>query len=217
MHAEDFEEYEVRVIRPRYFAKRKRFELGGQVFTVMNQSFIYTYLATGILNYHFTETFGFELLGGYGFSIDKNDKTILKQKFDIRTAILRTQYLFDAGVNWTPVYGKFQLSSGRMVYFDTFLSAGGGLTGIHYQYEHCDSNRVGSTKPADQTVAYPGVFLGLGQRIFLSKNASLRWDVRNYMFTYNTADGSCTPEDKASGKSDFNYNIILQLGASRFF
>ena len=90
--AEEFKDYEIRVIRPRYFTKAKRFELGSQALVVMNQTFIYTYLLSGILTYHFNESMALELSGAYGFSVDKDDKRVLKEDFAIRTAILRTQY-----------------------------------------------------------------------------------------------------------------------------
>jgi len=78
LEAQDkFEDIEVRVIRPRYFNKRFRLELGGSFTAVMNQNFIYTYLGTGMLSFHFAEWIGLELSGSYGFSIDKSDKNLL--------------------------------------------------------------------------------------------------------------------------------------------
>ena len=38
---ERFKNVEIRVIRPRYFTKRKRVELGAQFTSIMNESFIY--------------------------------------------------------------------------------------------------------------------------------------------------------------------------------
>ena len=39
-----FENVEIRVVRPRFFNKRKRFELGTQFSAIMNETFIYTFL-----------------------------------------------------------------------------------------------------------------------------------------------------------------------------
>ena len=85
-----FDGYEIRVIRPRYMAKRNRIELGGEGMLIMNQSFIYTFMLSGILDYHFSEMFALEFDAAYGFSIDKDDKRTLQDQFQINTQILRT-------------------------------------------------------------------------------------------------------------------------------
>jgi outer membrane beta-barrel protein len=218
----EFENYEIRVIRPRYFTKTGRMELGGQMSIVMNQTFIYTYLATGILNYHFSEMWSLELGGAFGFSVPKEDMRLLDSEFDIQTQILRTQYIFSGGVLWTPIYGKYQLSTGRVLYFDTFLSAGAGMTGVEYIYDHCpDRERLSdgsftAERPAAQTKGYPTFAIGIGQRFFLSRSLALRWDVRDHFFSYNEADGACDPAN-AEGASNLHQNVTMQLGASHFF
>ena len=45
---ERFKDTEIRVIRPSYFNKAKRFELGAGMNMVMNESFIYTFLLLGL-------------------------------------------------------------------------------------------------------------------------------------------------------------------------
>jgi outer membrane beta-barrel protein len=216
-----FDAYEIRVIRPKYMTKRGRIELGGEMSLIMNQSFIYSLLATGLLDYHFTEMFALELGASYGFSIDKEDKRILKDEFGIQTQILRTQYIFSGSLLWTPIYGKTQLTSGRLVYFDSFLTAGAGMTGIDYNYEQCIPADAGNAsgaptdKPAQQTKGYPTFIMGIGQKFFLSRDFGLRWDLRDHFFQYEKGDGTCTP-DTPQGKA-VQQNVTLQLGASTFF
>ena len=216
-----FDKYEIRVIRPKYFSKTNRLETGAQMSVVMNQSFIYTYLATGILDYHFSEMFAFEGAGAYGFSIDKDDKKSLDANFKIKTQILRTQYFMEGGLLYTPVYGKYQLSSGRVIYLDTFFAAGGGMTGVNYLYDHCPKSADAPTgtnitdPPPPSTKSYPTVFMGGGQRIFLDKKTSLRWDVRAHFFSYNSADGACAPAT-APKEAKTQTNITMQLGAGYF-
>lgn len=222
----DFSGYEIRVIRPKFMSKRNRVELGGQGFMIMNQSFIYTFMASGILDYHFSEMFAIEMAGSYGFSIDKEDKRILEgSDFNIKTQIIRTQYIFNGGLLWTPIYGKTQLPSGDMVYFDSFLTLQGGMTGVEYTYEQCiipPSDSIGgqgedpTAKPAARTVGYPTALIGFGQKYFLSQTFGLRWDVRDYIFSYPKADGSCNPEGAEPG-SGTHMNVTVQFGASTFF
>lgn len=217
-----FDGYEIRVIRPKFMSKRGRTELGGQGTLIMNQSFIYTLMLSGMVDYHFSEMFAFELGAAYGFSIDKEDKRILEDSpYDIKTQILRTQYIANGGLIWTPVYGKTQLPGGDLVYFDSFLTFQAGMTGINYTYEQCivpddpEKAKDQPPKPAPATKGYPSAILGFGQKYFISQNTGVRWDVRDNLFQYEKADGTCTPEIPV-GK-ELHQNITLQFGASTFF
>lgn len=219
-----FEGYEIRVIRPKFMAKRGRIELGGEGLIIMNQSFIYTLMLSGMLDYHFSEMFALELGAAYGFSIDKEDKRILEDEFDIKTQILRTQYIAGGGLIWTPIYGKTQLPSGNLVYFDSFLTFGAGMTGIEYTYDQCITPPADSTaakdpnatvKPPPATKGYPTGILGFGQKYFVSQNTGIRWDVRDYLFQYERGDGTCTPEVPVG--TEIHNNITVQFGASTFF
>ncbi len=205
-----FKEFEIRVIRPRYFIKRHRFELGIQAAAIVNQTFYYTYLATAIVGFHFSEQFSLELLGAYGYSQAKEDQAILQDDFDIKTEYTPTQLFYGASFLWTPMYGKYQLRNGRLIYFDTFLSAGGGMIGILEKYDYCQANQERSS----QVVSYPYFEFGIGQRFFISRDDSIRWDIKSPMYFSNTADSSCVAG--SAGQSFFNQNINLQLGYSRF-
>jgi len=221
-----FENVEIRVIRPRYFNKRGRFELGAELATIMNETFIYTYLATGAMTYHFSESIALELSGAFGFSIDKEDKRLLFEEFEIKTKIFRTLYLMDAALQWTPIYGKWQLPSGRLVYFDTYLTAGAGLTGIDWKYsDFCVApdlakNPDAELLPADTVKAYPAFMLGIGQRYFINKATSLRFNIRNHSMFYDKLDAECAPasvEANGGGGKGVHNTITLQFGASKFF
>jgi len=225
-----FDKFQVRVIRPRFFNKRGRFELGARMNVVMNQTFIYTYAGTFNLGYHFLESVGLELTGSYGLSVDKADKSLLDDEFQIKTIIVRDQWDFGGALTFTPIYGKYQLSSGRLIYFDTFVQAGGGLQGVDWQYDHCadpsdivdatDSFQSPPTAPARNTVSYPTFFGGVGQRYFLNQNLSLRWDVMYRQFTYDSIDGNCGKDDPrfaATNESKVHQVVHMMLGASYFF
>lgn len=211
--AGDFSAYEIRVIRPRYMTKRNRLELGGQTGLIMNQSFIYTVLMTGLLDFHFSEMFAIEVGLAKGVSFDKEDKRILSDEFEITTALLPTDYALSGGLLWTPMYGKTQLPSGYVVYFDNFISVQGGMTGIAYDYKKC-KDKNNPNPPTPTTKSYPTVNLGFGQKFFVSQNLSLRWDARSNVFFYDKADGECFP---VASSSSFQNNLSVQIGASTFF
>ncbi len=224
--AERFKNTEIRVIRPRYFNKAERFELGAQLSTIMNETFIYTFLATGFATFHINESWALEGSGSFGFSLNKEDKRVLFDEFDIKTQIFRTLYNAEMTAQYTPIYGKWQLASGRLIYFDTFLTFGGGLTGIDWQYsDFCDEPDPDSANyepiPGNTVKSYPTVSFGVGQRYFVSKDRSYRFDFKVHRFLYNTLDAECAPQQvEASGEFATNAphdTITLQLGTSIYF
>lgn len=225
--ASNFDNAEIRVIRPRYFNKAGRFELGAALTTVMNETFIYTFLATGIASFHLSESWAIQGNFSYGTSIAKEDKRILFDEFEIKTQIFRTEFNTELVAQYTPIYGKWQLSSGRLIYFDTYLQAGGGLTGINWQYnDFCnepdlDQNPDANPLPANQTKSYPGISLGAGQRYFVSKKQAYNIDFRFHRFFYNTLDAECDPirVEQEGGFSDSatHDTLTLQFGTSYYF
>ena len=215
-----FSEYEIRVIRPKYFIKRNKMELGVQLSLVMNNSFVYTGMANITAGFHFNESLGIEVGGSIGASIDKDDKDTLLNTFLIRTDIKRTFYNALAALMYTPAYGKIQLPKGRLIYFDTFISAGGGMTGINWKYsDFCsqdDSASAGKTVKADTIGSYPGFVAGVGQRIFYSRTDAFRWDLKWNTIMINKNDEWCYEGEEQEGSESHN-NILLQLGWARFF
>ena len=91
------------------------------------------------------------------------------------------------------------------------------MTGIDYQYDHCQASSSGTTvtPPAANTKGYFGGIIGIGQRFFIDKNTSLRFEVRDNIFSVNERDGSCDPEFAADKATAIN-NVTMQVGASRF-
>lgn len=221
---ERFDDIEIRVIRPRYFNKSGRFELGAEITTIMNETFINTFMATGLAAYHLNEDWAIEGSVSFGFNIDNSEKRLLRDSFKIKTQIFQSTYSGILGLQWTPLYGKWQLSSGRLVYFDTFLFAGGGLSGVFWEYsDYCDTGD--ETKviviPEDTTKSYPTISAGIGQRYFVSKSASYRIDLRVNTLLYSSLDPECEPEklvQQGFVEETLLHNIItFQLGGSYYF
>lgn len=216
-----FKDYEIRVIRPKYFSKRKRFELGTEMLMVMNDAFVYSLLLSGIVTFHFSESLAVEGALGYGLSFDRSEKTTLFDEFVIKTQVFRTQYFGELSLLYTPIYGKVQLPEGRLVYFDTFLSFGGGMTGVEWRYSDYCQDRSAVDKNAvdiapNRTVPYPTIAAGIGQKIYYSKSSALRFDLKTHTILYNAGDADCNQENPATG-SKSQTNITLQFGASKFF
>lgn len=194
-----FNEYEIRVIRPRYMIKAGHFEVAAGLATIVNQTFIYSFLATGLMTFHLSETLALEAQGAYALNVDRADKSRLNDRFAIKTILLRPESLLNGRLLWTPSYGKFHLSSARIVYFDTYLAVGGGMTGIRYLYDYCDG-----AAPTPRSKSYPTAVLGLGQRYFIDRSSSLRVGLDMQRVFVVSADGQCEASDDTSIKSNDN-------------
>lgn len=224
--SERFKDTEIRVIRPRYFTKAGRFELTAGGTAILNESFIYGGMFSGLAAYHFSEDFAVEFGGAFGLSIDTSDKEILFEDFDIKTQIFRTKMMLEGALQWTPIYGKWQLASGRLIYFDTYISGGIGQSFIDWRYDDfCEPPDPQLDPTAEQTPdnivkPYPAYLLGMGQRYFLSRNLAAKIDVRWRRLMYNEIDGECSPI-KAASERDFavapHDTITLFLGLSYYF
>jgi outer membrane beta-barrel protein len=214
-----FSDYEIRVIRPKYFWKKNTFELGLQTISISNESFSYTHLISPYFVYHILDYIALETAFGAGASVDKADKVELEKTFNIKTEVLHTDYIGFLSLLWTPMYGKYQWPSARMIYFDSYLSSGFGMNGIKYHYDHCPmsldtkGNLVATSRP-DETVFYPSLSLGAGQRIFINPSESLKWDVRLYTFNINSSDGACF--DDQTNEVIAHDNIVFQFGYSYY-
>ena len=214
-----FKSFEIRVIRPKYLTKTFQFELGTQFSAIFSDTFIYTYL--GVLNttFHLNENIAIEASGAYGFSLFNSYQKTLDQDFNIKPIVHRQRHLATGALLLTPFYGKFQSLSDNLYYFDIFLSIGGGVTGVYYQYDHCSSSSGSDLAGKKPTVKnYSSVVYGLGQKIFISKKTAVRWDINNTSYWIDPSHGNCVTEvnEKSSDRKLKNY-VSVRLGVSRFF
>lgn len=218
-----FDGYEIRVIRPRNFIKSGHLELTGGAGAIVNQSFIYTFLATGLLTYHFTESLAIEAQGAYGISADRQDKTHLDNTFGIKTILLRPETLANGRLVFTPSYGKFHLASQKIVYFDTHVTIGAGMTGVRYDYAYCDDpakaplearDRI-PTPPSPKSFQYPTGVIGIGQRYFIGEEASFRLGFEYQRYQAKKADAACAPEQAQEGDAGHD-NLFLFMAWSYY-
>ena len=204
------EEYQINVIRPKFFVKKSRTELGADLTAVLNQTFTYTYLLSGAIIYHITDSWGLGVTGAYGLTVNKEDRDVLQDKFGITVDIFTTEWIAEASLLWTPVYGKYQLSSGRLIYFDTYVSAGLGGMGIAIE-EKKNNNK--SVKTPHSCLSY---VIGAGQRFYLSKKTSLRWQIRDHIIQYNGPRCSPAAPEGNEQPHSLYHTIVTQVGISYF-
>jgi len=200
---DQFGNFEIRVIRPKYFQKSVRLEIGANVGAVMNKSFTYTYLPAAKLGLHLTEWMELFGEGAAGITINKSDCTELGTKFNIEPIVDEVELLAGGGVALTPIYGKYQLASGEVVYFDWFLTGGAGIANMKKREQGCKP--VLKTDEVRQPVPYSKIHFnfGTGQRFFLNKTTAVNWGIRFFMI----------PNIMGA----INENVTLSFGSSYYF
>lgn len=216
--AESFDETEIRVIRNKYFEKSLRLELSGGLSTIMNQSFLYTYLGGINLGFHLTEQWGILGEAYFGQNVRKDDCDTLGVVFSIDPLVQEVGSYFMGSLDYTPIYGKFQLSTGRVIYFDWFLEAGGGVASIRSGGLRC---AVGTTENIqDESVSTYALALhaSSGQRIFVNQRMSVNWRVRfmrsERVFGAVGEDGSVTAD--TTSLVDGESFVLVNIGVSYF-
>jgi outer membrane beta-barrel protein len=209
--AQDFSDYEIRVIKNKFFTKKYRLEVDVGLGGVMNQSFHYSYLAMAGIGFHLSETFGLHAEGGYALNQNKEACDLLGKDFQINPLINEMQTYYGAYLSYTPIYGKYQLGSGDVLYFDWFFSAGGGLAAVRQRQGGCGGEEIEENTEAWAT--NPQFNIGTGQRYFLGTNTALIWTLRMLMFQPAPAPGS---EAQPSLLGDGIQNVILSLGLGYF-
>ncbi len=197
-----FRDVEVRVIRQKFFQKAMRPEIGVQFNTVMNRSFVYSFLGNAMFAFHINEQLGVFGEGGVGFTMNKSDCSTLGEKFRIEPYVDDLRNWYGGGVTYTPVYGKYQLSSGELIYFDWFFNASGGAALMAKRAGTCIPESAEAS--TEKSVAQVGI--ATGQRYFLNKNTAATWSIK-YMMVQDPLGGSIV-----EGVD----NVLISLGASYF-
>jgi outer membrane beta-barrel protein len=216
--AEQFEGHEIRVIKNKFFTKRMRLELGVGLGGSMNQSFHNSYLFQGNLGFHFSEQFG--LHGEYTYSYTRNKsecETLGSDKFLIAPVLNVLDSSYGGYLSYTPIYGKYQLGSGDVLYFDWFFLAGAGLAtnrvleGGVPDSKGDDGQDLGCGKLETKVTASGSnlqVNFGTGQRYFLSESLAFVWNLKFLMYQ--------PAEEGKTLIGDGVKNVILTLGVGYF-
>lgn len=180
----------IRAVSRRVFLKRQRFELvplfGFSTNDPLNRA--WSFGARG--SWHFNEELAIDVGGGGGFNQQLQDLRILNPD-ELQTFPTGTPQLgyVDAGVTFSPFYGKLALMAEQVAHFDGFISGG-----------------LGAVFDQSPELVHPAVELGLGTRLFMTRWLTFRADLRNYTYPSNVA-----------GKLTFPSVMIVTLGAGIHF
>ncbi len=154
------------VVKDKLFPKKSAVELDGKFGTVLNGSYIQTFLLNGGLTYYWSENWGFNLEGIFALNSDKAERACIETFYNdpnfaissqcgssanlsqdsqgdanlgpAYVPIREIQYMGVGNFVWNPIYGKQLVFLSFTTYFDFFVSFGGGLAISKYYPEQTD-------------------------------------------------------------------------------
>lgn len=159
---------DISVVQNLLYPKKDHKEFGFHLGLMPFDAFTLTPLASLSAVLHRSETLGFELSLGGGYGL-KNARYRELEGPAYAVAPDAYRYLGSALIDaqFSPIYAKMNILGSNVVHHDIYLLGGAGLT-------------VEQSIIPDGDLAFsPTVGLGLGARVFLSKEAALRIQLRD--------------------------------------
>jgi outer membrane beta-barrel protein len=191
----------------------------------------------GAYVFHLQENFGFQISGYYNaFAEESAFNTELIQKVraeaQAATSLLNTWGAL-AGVEVTPIYGKFALFQNNLAHFSIVLSGGVGLGGTRHQLKPPTEARAATATMA-AVDASPATYgdtglrflggLGGGFRLQLGKHVAFRLEVRDVVYTArvdaingcSTGDLRAMDQATRNGMKPSTANVSASCNVSTF-
>lgn len=164
----------IRAVSRRSFLKANRFELTPHSGFSTSDPFTRSWVAGARGAWHFNEEFALDFGGAYAFFPQQLDifRVLNVEPEDLDLDKLSSTALIgyaDAGITFSPFYGKVALASELVGHFDVFISAG-----------------AAAVFDTSAQLVHPGLELGLGSRLYLTRWLAARVDVRNYAYANDT-------------------------------
>ena len=213
----------VSVIQKRYLRKTSRGELGLSLFPIINHNFFYigglsTRLGFFLRENHSFGLEGFALLKPFFKSVAVD---IIEAGAVPGTPVFPSLY-GGAYYKWSPIFGKFSVLNGKIIYFDMYVSLSAGVTrlfnGGEFIADKVESLIEGQMTPEkkqeltqhklSRNLNFAGG-LSLGQVFALNQNWAFNWELKCLwsMYKLNTQQKISFP----------NPDIGLSLGINWYF
>jgi outer membrane beta-barrel protein len=174
---------DVSVVQNLLYPKKDHTELGFHVGWMPFDAFTTTPVGAFSYTMHRSELFALEasLGGGYGLK-SRQYRQLEGPAYGIAPDAYRYLGSLLVDAQYTPIYAKMSVLGGRIFHHDLYLLGGAGLT-------------VEQSIIPDSAMAYsPTVGLGVGARVFLSKEAAIRIQLRDdLMMQYRSKTADTQP------------------------
>lgn len=186
------------VVQKLLYSREGRMEIGGVLGWMPFDSYTSTPLAGVSGGYHFSEEWGAEVSLQGGYSIKNfTYKQLESDAYGIQPDAYAHVLGFVADAQWTPIYAKFSWRGKKVVHHDIYALAGA-------------AGALERAMMPDGTSTFsPGGSVGLGMRVYVNKNAMLKFQVRDDLLVQQRVKTADT-------KGTFlKQNVALTVGYSR--
>jgi outer membrane beta-barrel protein len=197
------------------FLMAKRFELAPTVSFSFRDAFWTKYVLGATASYHFTETLGAVLRGGYAIKTVSGAAQLCPSPTEACVKPTKEQLdgkgpgqinlLASVDVEWAPLYGKISLLAEGFAHFNMYVVAGPMV--VQYQAPK-DAGLSGS-----ESAWAVGGEAGLGMRFIFNRWMALRFELRDGIYREKTTGATET----AGAKYQIRNQLFFDVGLSFFF
>ena len=197
------------------FLMARRFEIAPTFSLSFRDAFWTKYVIGATATYHFTETIGLALRGGYAITSISNSAQICpspteacrkptKEELDGKGPG-QIKLISALDFEWAPLYGKISFFAEGFAHFNLYLI--GGPVAIQYKAPK-DGNAPGS----DSAWAVGGE-AGLGMRFIFNRWMALRFELRDSIYREKTTGATST----TGASYQVRNQLFFDVGLSFFF
>lgn len=199
----------IQPVSGKMFVKDGRHELTPTLGLSLGDAFFTKYLVGARYAYHLTEDLSAGLSFAYAFSspsgaVTRCDSDGQNCRVPTRDDLARAPgdvgMMATAEVAWAPLYGKISVLAQRVLHFDTYGLLGAGV--LETKIAPVGSRTVESTMT-------PALHLGVGQRYFVSRDVTLRFEIRDVLYRQEV-------QGKTGVEKDLQNQLLFTIGLSFF-
>lgn len=196
----------VRPVSGHALLMKGRFEVSPGIGISVRDAFFTKFFLSGEISYHFLESFGVRLRGGYNFVIPSGAAqicesnacrvpTVTEMSAPGTTAYGQLGLVAGLDLEWSPIYGKLSLIAEKALEFNLYGTVGPYLV----QY----------VQAGPASVFTAGGNVGIGFRFFFNRFMTLRLELRDLIYYEATAPGATLP-------GSLRNQLYFELGLSFF-
>ena len=206
----------ISVIQKRYLPKTFRAEFNLSLSSIINHTFFYLGGASGRVGFFVREDHGF---GFEGFAIlPPIFKLVTKQMIGepnhiLPSSVVLPEFYFGGYYKWSPVFGKFAILDRKIIYFDSYMTVGGGMKWVLNGFEVIKKQIPGYQISDERSVPllaqqfFPSLTIGLGQIFAINQSWAFNWELQ-WLYTFVKYQ---------SGTLYTPINIKFSLGVNYYF
>lgn len=173
--------FEIRMMRDRFFEKSGRFEAAFNFGLLANDAFLNAVSFDGFFTFHLSEFLGIGLVGEFNLPFFSSEHKQLEDEWAVFPLTSQTELVVGLDVCLTPVYGKASSRAG-VLYFDTFVRIGGGMTFFKTFQRSPDATKI--SNPSSHLSA----LITVGQHFYTNDFWGMNLAIKDVIVFYKPSD-----------------------------